>query len=177
MFEIIRKNMLKIIEARNYKITDNFFDPLKNEYIAENEEGNKIYIFFPITTLKVGINTIRQYIKQMQQEEITHSIIIVKDDITSFAKQSSKNLTIEYFKENELYLNKLEHFLVPKYSVLSESEKKEVLEYYKIKEYQLPKQSIDDPITKHFGAKKGQVFKIIRISETCGEYIYYRIVV
>jgi DNA-directed RNA polymerase I, II, and III subunit RPABC1 len=54
--------------------------------------------------------------------------------------------------------------------------KKELLKIYKLKEGQLPKMLTSDPIARYFGARKGQVFKITRASESSGEYIYYRVV-
>ena len=72
----------------------------------------------------------------------------------------------------------LEHRLVPKHIVLSEDEKKEVIEKYAGGDpYKLPYILSTDPVVQIIGAKPGDVIKIIRKSSTAGEYIYYRLVV
>ena len=64
---------------------------------------------------------------------------------------------------------------VPKHILMTESEKKELLKRYRIKECQLPKIKKGDPIAKLMGLKSGDVVKIIRVSETAGKYITYRV--
>jgi DNA-directed RNA polymerase subunit H len=71
----------------------------------------------------------------------------------------------------------LGHELVPKHEVLSEEEKKEVLERYKVSQFQLPKILVSDPAARAIGAKVGDVIKITRESPTAGKAIAYRCVV
>lgn len=177
-----RQVVSNMLIARGYHIDDDFASSQDEEYMTHivGDEDSKICVFFPKISTKVGVFTIRQYIKEMQENEVTRAIIVVKDAITAFAKQvfvEAKPLVIECFKENELFTDKTKHVLVPKHELISDEEKKELLGVYKLKESQLPKILSSDAISRYFGAKRGQVFKIIRNSETCGEYIYYRIVV
>ena len=74
-------------------------------------------------------------------------------------------------------VNILDHKLVPKHEVLPAKEKKELLERLKITPEQLPKIYDTDPIVKCIEAKKGDVVKITRDSQTAGETTYYRVVV
>ncbi len=67
-----------------------------------------------------------------------------------------------------------EHDLVPKHVKLSEKEKKELLESYKITIVQLPKIHEGDPAIAKLNAKPGDVIKIIRLSATSKESIFYR---
>jgi DNA-directed RNA polymerase subunit H len=73
--------------------------------------------------------------------------------------------------------NILKHVLVPEHSVLSEEEKKKLLEKYNISEKQLPKILANDPVVRKLGAKVGDVIKIIRKSPVAGECVYYRLVI
>jgi DNA-directed RNA polymerases I, II, and III subunit RPABC1 len=179
-----RKVILKMLIIRGYLIEDqdDFINSQDEEFLTHkiDDEDCKIFVFFPKINAKVGVFTIRQYIKEMQDNEVEQAIVVVKDAITAFAKQvfiDAKPLVIECFKENELLVDKLSHVLVPKHELISEEEKKELLKIYKAKESQLPKIISSDPIAKYFGARKGQVFKITRPSESSGDYVYYRIVV
>lgn len=70
----------------------------------------------------------------------------------------------------------MEHVLVQKFRILSEEEKKGVLEKFNTTEDKLPKILDSDPIVKKIDAKAGDLLKIERTSEVAGKSVYYRIV-
>jgi DNA-directed RNA polymerase subunit H (RpoH/RPB5) len=69
-----------------------------------------------------------------------------------------------------------EHDLVPKFKILSEEEKKQLLERFGTTEEKLPKILKSDPVVNKLNAKAGDVLEIVRLSEVSGESVYYRIV-
>ena len=69
------------------------------------------------------------------------------------------------------------HVLVPKHEKCSESEKKAVLQKYKVDLKDLPKISIHDPALYTLDLKPGDVVKITRDSPTAGKTIFYRVVI
>ena len=69
------------------------------------------------------------------------------------------------------------HFLVPKHSKLSETEKNKLLERYNIDLLALPKILKEDPALAKLDVKVGDVVKIERKSKTAGTTAYYRVIV
>ncbi|EFA76527.1 RNA polymerase II core subunit [Heterostelium album PN500] len=124
-------------------------------------------------------NTYR-YVKRMKEIGGTRAIIVVQQVMTPFAKQAlaefsqNREIVLENFNEAELLVNITHHQLVPKHILLSKEEKSELLAKYKMKETQLPRIQINDPVARYFGLRRGHVVKIIRPSETAGRYITYR---
>ena len=66
------------------------------------------------------------------------------------------------------------HVLVPKHSKLSEKDKKELFERYRVTLKEMPKILINDPALIGLDVKPGDIVKIIRKSPTAGEAIFYR---
>jgi DNA-directed RNA polymerase subunit H len=74
-------------------------------------------------------------------------------------------------------LDIMSHKLVPIHSIISEKEKKEILEKYKITPDQLPKILNTDPASTAIGAQPGQIVKVVRKSHTAKEAVAYRFVI
>ncbi len=68
----------------------------------------------------------------------------------------------------------INHVLVPKHEKISEAEKKELFEKYKISVKELPRISKTDVAIMHLDVKIGDVIKITRKSPTAELAIYYR---
>ena len=49
--------------------------------------------------------------------------------------------------------------------------------YSRLRDNQLPKILVSDPVARYLGLKKGNVVKIVRPSETAGRYVTYRIAI
>jgi DNA-directed RNA polymerase subunit H len=80
-------------------------------------------------------------------------------------------------KKQKIELNIMEHQLVPYHKILSDKEKKELLEKLNITPDQLPKIINNDPVAKNIGAQPGQIIKIIRKSHTAKLAEAYRFVI
>lgn len=126
----------------------------------------------------VGIKTMRNFCLRIQEKNFSTGIFIYQNNITPSANKMIPTVSpaiIETFQESDLVVNITHHELVPKHIRLSDGEKSQLLQRYKLKESQLPRIQREDPVARYLGLKRGQVVKIIRRSETSGRYASYRI--
>jgi DNA-directed RNA polymerase I, II, and III subunit RPABC1 len=127
-------------------------------------------------------SSVQEYAQRMKDEKVSRAIIVVQQHMTPFARQSlleteRSKFHMEQFHEQELLVNITEHVLVPQHQLLSDDEKKALLERYKVKDGQLPRIQVHDPVARYYGLKRGMVVRIIRPSETAGRYCTYRLCV
>ncbi|KAG7374861.1 DNA-directed RNA polymerase subunit H [Nitzschia inconspicua] len=143
-----------------------------------DDESNQLFVFFTQDE-KVGVRPIKTITDRMRAEGVTNAIMVLRVDITPFAKSAlsemSDSFRIEHFKEAELLVDITKHQLVPIHQVLTPTEKSELLKRYRLKDTQLPRIQPNDPVARYYGMKRGQVVKIIRPSETAGRYVTYRV--
>ena len=146
-----------------------------------SDPNDHVYVFFPDTEKaeKIGADKVRECVKKMEESNVKRCIIVTPKGMTHYAKQliqeTSRSNTMEQFLESELLVNITKHELVPEHRVMSKEEKETLLERYKLKETQLPRILVDDPVARFLGLQRGQVVKIIRPSETTGRYVTYRL--
>ena len=192
------KTVNQMLKDRGYLIEEEelnkTFQSFKSEYddnpsrvqfkiyaVHQEDQNNTILVFFPEEE-KLGVPTIKEVCKTMEDHNVSKGVIVMKVEVTAFARRALEKVSgrcqIETFKQAELMINITKHKLVPKHQILSDKDKKKLLEKYKLNsEAQLPRIQKLDPVARYFGAQKGQVFKITRQSETAGRYVTYRIVV
>lgn len=125
----------------------------------------------------VGVKHLKQFGQLLHEKNYYTGLYICAVAPTSSAMKIAPSLLpiiLEVFKEEDLLVNISRHELVPKHTMLSAEDKKRLLERYRLKETQLPRIRVDDPMARYLGLRRGQVVKIIRKSETAGRYASYR---
>ena len=149
------------------------------EAVADLLDQNKIYVCWQVKEEKVNAELVKRIqIFCTQNLKVGRAIMIVQGQTPLSKKEENEELSmvpIEIIQLSDLQVNITHHKMVPKHSVLSDEDTKELLDKYRIKKHQLPKIQMSDPVAKYFGVSRGQVMKIIRSSETAGRYVTYRI--
>ena len=194
LFRVYR-TIANMLDKRGYMVPRDFRDITPSEFkekfgeypsrenltllVAKpDEETNQLFVFFPEDE-RLGVKPIKTYIDRMKAESVFNAVIVLRVDITPYAKQALQEMSdefrIEHFREAELLVDITKHQLVPDHQVLTPNEKTALLKRYRLKENQLPRIQPNDPIARFFGMRRGQVVKIIRPSETAGRYVTYRI--
>lgn len=129
----------------------------------------------------VGIKQMRAFAQHLSQNNFHTGILVTRVHITPAALKIipavASETKIETFEEQDLLVNITHHELVPKHVLLSKEEKMALLQRYRLKDTQLPRIQVMDPVAKYLGLRRGQVVKIIRKSETAGRYASYRLCV
>lgn len=149
--------------------------PTKAKPEPQPPQIGTIYVEFS-TEPQIGIKHLRAFAQFLHDRNFYSGIYITGAPVTTSALKAAANLPIgiEVFNEQDLLVNITKHELVPKHILLSPEEKKALLERYRLKETQLPRIRVEDPVAKYLGLRRGQVVKIIRKSETAGRYASYR---
>ncbi|KAF8624529.1 hypothetical protein AX15_005839 [Amanita polypyramis BW_CC] len=145
---------------------------------SPNDPSNQLFVYFS-EERSVGVKTMRKMLSIIEQRAIQRGVIVFAGNMTPSARKvivaMSNKYRLEEFSESDLLVNITHHTLVPRHEVLTQEEKKSLLEKYRLKETQLPRIQLADPVARYYGLRRGQVVKITRPSETSGRYASYRI--
>lgn len=142
-----------------------------NKIIAIKSDGSQVCSFMSYHS-KFNVTCIQNYISIMHDMNINHIIIIYKNSVTPMAKkivESSQDIIVELFSEDEMQYNITKHRLVPTHQKLPDNEAEQFKKEFGIR---LPVILKTDPVARFYAYKRGDVIKIIRNNG----YITYRIV-
>lgn len=126
----------------------------------------------------VGIKQLRAFAHHLAAHNFATGVFVTAVPVTPSALKIVPTVLptiIETFVEVDLLVNITRHELVPRHVLLSPAEKRALLERYRVKESQLPRIQVGDPVARYLGLRRGSVVKIVRRSETAGRYASYRV--
>ena len=190
-----RKNILDILEKRNFNVTNYKNDGINEVAILLEQDQldmlcesniNKIYMKYYINKVLKSQNIYEIIEDLFYLENILEKkddlIIVIKDQPNDTLIQTVKdiwmneNIYISLITIKRLQFNILEHSLVPKHSILNEKEEQEFRKQYNILDNtQIPTISYFDPVSLVLGIRPDNIVKIERYSRTSINSLYYRI--
>ena len=198
-----RVNLLTQCENLGYNVSehkdvsnlevDKLYTNNKLDMIVENNKKQKIYIKYSYTTDKKNNTFTKKDLDNLKDELYDVENTLTKDDTLMIVVDDEPNDSLitrmKYLYEQEgvfivihnikrLQYNVLEHSLVPKSTVLTDDELKNLMVKYNIRDLsQLPEVSRFDPQSLAICLRPGQVCKYTRKSVASLEHDYYRVCV
>lgn len=180
---IVVKHVLKMLEDR--KLIDSADAELKklsndlsnNKTTFEIELNNKlscgIYLINAKMTSIVQGTPLDDYLSNNID---IHKIIVAKDVAKKVVKQIVNDYNnAEFFFENEMMEYLPSKIFIPEHIIMNKDEKEELLN--KFTESELARIYSTDRMARYYGAKVGDIIKIIRPSSTAGKNVFYRRVI
>ena len=174
----ILENVLKLLERRKMISSwEKEYKDINNENKFDLVLGDKtrcnIYIYNSKITNIAQSTPLDDYLSNNTDMK---KFLVCKE----FSKKVYKQINNEYknaeiFNEVEMLEDIISNVLVSDHKILAIEEKKELLN--KFSENELGKIYSTDMMSRYYGAKIGDIFKITRASLTAGKNIFYRRVV
>jgi DNA-directed RNA polymerase I, II, and III subunit RPABC1 len=166
------RKLINDIEKERIKL-GNLENKITFEITLNNDSVYSIYIINSELSSVVKNSSLDNYLSNNVN---IHKIIIIK----MITKKACNQLNTEYRNTEFIFEHELmEHIpskvFIPKHQLLSPEEKNELLE--KFNENNLSEIFTTDVMSRYYGAKSGDIFRIIRPSITAGNNIFYRRVV
>lgn len=186
-------NIVKMLTERKLLVKENLEHNIKK--ITQMQSDDFVFKFpldnpDPFGSKQVVIKLIHQKVSNisksspvaefLNQYKTDHKIVVVtviNIKLVYNIKNDALYPNTEIFLEKELMINIIDHIAVPKHILLTDEVLKEVLESYHAKRREIPEILVTDPVARYYNAQVGQMFRIIRASETSGEAPYYRLVI
>lgn len=190
-----RATLLEMCRDRGYKVpeAEHSAEELQQMFAAYATTGH--FLVFadaaevPVACIMVkndksiSNKTVETLAAKMKEREIARTLLVSNQPLSAGAEkilrelEAESRMVIEFFSLNDLMVNITRHEMVPPHALCSEEEKQLVLRKFRAKEGQLPKILVTDPVARYYGARKGQLVRIVRPSETAGLCVVYRICV
>jgi len=168
-----RRGLISNIDDVYNKYQDDFINKNIIEFEALNKSKLSINIFNGKIISIVQGSQLDEYLKKNVD---VHKILIMKFPSKRSVKQIiNEYVNAEFFFEHEMMEDIPSKLFIPEHILLSESERTDF--FTQFKESDIAKMNNTDIMCRHYNAKIGDVFKIIRPSLSAGKNIFYRRVV
>ncbi len=180
--QIVMENILKMLERRN--LIKSWSDEFKKlgedvgtksifKVVLSDKTEYGVYLVSAKLTSIVQGTPLDDYLSNNID---VHKIIVARDVAKKVVKQIvGEYKNAEFFFESDMLEDIPGKIFIPEHHLMGEDEKTELLE--KFAEHELGRIFITDMMARYYGAKIGDIFRIVRPSFTAGKNVYYRRVV
>jgi DNA-directed RNA polymerase subunit H (RpoH/RPB5) len=180
--QIVMENILKMLERRNLikswsdeykKLGDDVGTKSIFKIVLADKTEYGIYMVSAKLTSIVQGTPLDEYLSNNID---VHKIIIARDVAKKVVKQIvGEYKNAEFFFESDMLEDIPAKIFIPQHQIINDEEKAELLD--KFTEQELGRILVTDVMARYYGAKIGDIFRIIRPSFTAGKNVYYRRVV
>jgi DNA-directed RNA polymerase subunit H (RpoH/RPB5) len=182
IIQIVITNVLKMLERRKLisswsdeftKLGNDISNKTIFEIVLSDKTKYSIYLVNAKLSSIVQGTPLDEYLSNNID---IHKIIIAKDVAKKVVKQIVSDYKhVEFFFETDMLEDIPSKIFIPEHQLMTEEEKQELLD--KFSEHDLGRILLTDMMARYYGAKIGDIFRIIRPSFTAGKNVYYRKVV
>ena len=181
VIQLVVENSLKMLERRKliksweseYKKLDDIGNKGVFELVSIEKSKISIYLVNAKLTSVVSGTPLDEYLSNNLD---VHKIIIARDVAKKVVKQIVNDYkNAEFFFENEMLEDIPSKIFIPIHEKMEKEDKEELL--LKFTERELSSILLTDVMSRYYGAKIGDIFRIIRPSFTAGNSIAYRKVI
>lgn len=179
---IVFYNLVHLFERRGYisdynKVFEQNKDKIDVNKIIKIEANNKETIQIYISGSKINSISQGSSIDEFLRNNIDEKkfLILVEPNKKIFKQSRESYPNSEAFSHNELLEDIPAKDIIPKHQLLSEKEKEELLENFNAKSFKRIYEF--DIMSRYYGAKPNDIFRIERMNTTSGKGIDYRLVI
>ena len=179
---IVMENVLKMLERRSLikswsdeykKLGDDLATKSTFQIQLTDKTNYSIYLVNAKLTSIVQGTPLDDYLSNNID---IHKIVIARDVAKKVVKQIvGEYKNAEFFFESEMLEDIPSKVFIPEHQLMNSEEKAELLD--KFSEAELARILLTDIMARYYGAKIGDIFRIIRPSFTAGKNVFYRRVV
>ena len=180
MMETSITNLLLMFQRRGYFNSDNkdkiekIVKDIKENKIAYLDGNEKVGIFYENNILK-NISSGSEVDDFLSKNLNMKKFVIVREFPKKVYKQIKNYKNSEIFFIFEFLEDIPSKVFIPEHQLLSKENIDELKKNYELEN--LPKIYNTDKMSRYYGAKVGDVFRIIRYNLNSGTSVYYRVVV
>lgn len=189
-----RTTVIEMLRDRGYTINPDIdvslelFNSLYDDrrslnFFIEQVNMKRLYVHFYYEAKNFGKNELQgiyEYGIETYGSENLNILILTKDDKLNPTVKKTLELPeysiVEVFHERQMIINIMRHDLQPQIRILTEEEKRTVLNRYETPASRFPVLRHDDPVARYYALQAGQMISETQLCPTQAVSITYRIV-
>ena len=180
---VIHSNLVKLLGRRGVALSPHTPPDYKqirsSDVVLHHFRAGHIVVFFCQTQRGIGVGSVRE-VREVMDGYASKDVIMVCPNLTSSAVAEIRKYVLEEgvyivnITPAALSFDLCSHRSVPPHRLMSRAEIKQLVAKYNLTMSQIASIHLDDPVVKHYGAKVGDVFEIMRMRPNTKAAIAYR---